>query len=82
MIEINESIKAGDKLMCDGQVIYLCDATWNKLKELKIGSMPHWDEGKNEVVITSDFSGEQSPVLKFDFKTIGKPEAVKSIIDQ
>lgn len=82
VIEIDESIKAGDKLMCDGQVLYLCDATWNKLKEIKIGSMPHWDEGKNEVVITSDFSGEQSPVLKFDFKTIGKPEAVKSIIDQ
>ena len=77
-LEIDEPVKAGDKLIIDGKSVYLCDATWNKLKEIKVNALPKWNEGENEIVIKSDFSGEQAPVLKFDFKCIGKAEKVTS----
>ena len=75
-LEINEPVKAGDKLIIDGKSIYLCDATWNKLKEIKTHDLPKWSEGENEIVIKSNFSGEQAPVLKFDFKCVGIAEIV------
>ena len=75
-LEINEPVKAGDKLIIDGKSIYLCDATWNKLKEIKTSVLPKWAEGENKIVIKSDFSSEQAPVLKFDFKCVGIAEIV------
>lgn len=76
VIEINEAIQAGSKIVSDGHKLFLCDATWNKLKELNVDDIPQWDEGINKVVVTSDFSDEQAPLLKFDFKFVGKPELV------
>jgi hypothetical protein len=31
-LDLNISMKAGDRLVCDGKKVYLCDKTWNKLK--------------------------------------------------
>lgn len=75
-IELNESLKAGDKLFCDGKAIYLCDATWNKIKEIKSAKLPQWSEGDNEITVSSDFSDNQAPVLKLEFKSVGKAEHV------
>ena len=77
LLEINEPIKAGAKFIIDGKSVFLCDATWNKLKEIKVNTMPKWSKGKNEVVVKSDFSGDKAPMLNFDFKSIGTPEIVK-----
>ena len=75
-IEITEPIKAGDRIFCDGKTIYLCDATWNKVKEIKTAKLPAWVAGENEIVVKSQFSDNQAPVLKMEFKSFGKPETV------
>lgn len=75
-IEITEPIKAGDRIFCDGKAIFLCDATWNKVKEIKTAKLPEWAEGENEIVVKSEFSDNQAPVLKLEFKSLGKPELV------
>jgi hypothetical protein len=75
-IEFSQPITAGDRIYCDGKTIYLCDATWNKLKEIKTTQLPAWIEGENEIVVKSEFSDHQAPILKFEFKSLGKPETV------
>ncbi|MDR3713638.1 MAG: hypothetical protein P4L51_12525 [Puia sp.] len=75
-LEIGDPIRAGDKLILDGKTLYFCDAYWKKLKEIRVNAIPNWAEGTNEIVVTSDFSGEQSPMLTFDFESVGKPEQV------
>ncbi|WP_138476790.1 hypothetical protein [Dyadobacter bucti] len=77
VLEINEPIKAGSKFIIDGKSVFLCDATWNKLKEIKVSALPRWSKGGNEIVVKSEFSGEQAPVLNFDFKSVGQAEIVK-----
>jgi len=75
-IELGESLKAGDKVYCDGKSVFLCDATWNKVREIKVGKIPEWTKGENEIVVQSDFSDNQAPILKLEFKTLGSPERV------
>ncbi|WP_343303317.1 hypothetical protein AAHN97_17320 [Chitinophaga niabensis] len=75
-IEIDGPVKAGDKFICDGQAIYQCDGFWNNRKEIKVGSLPQWQAGENEITVKSDFSGEQGPSLKFDIKFSGAAEKV------
>lgn len=77
VLGINEPVKAGSKFIVDGRSIFLCDATWNKLKEIKVDAMPQWLKGDNEIVVKSEFSGEKAPVLNFDFKSVGRAEIVK-----
>lgn len=73
---INAPIKAGDKLMADGQGVYRCDSYWNKLEKLPVNAVPQWREGTNTVVVTSEFSSDEAPSLTFDFKFVGPPERV------
>ena len=77
IIEIEGSLKAGDRLICDGKSVYVCDATWNKLKEIKVNAIPHLENGTNEVVVKSEFSSAKSPSLQVEFKTIGIAEKVE-----
>ncbi len=77
-VEIKESVKAGDKIFCDGKAIYLCDGQWNKLKPLYSGKMPVWNAGENNITVKSDFSGSQAPVLVFEFKALGKSEEISA----
>jgi hypothetical protein len=77
VLEINEPIKAGSKLIVDGKSVFLCDASWNKVKEVKVNTMPKWSKGQNEIIVKSEFSGEKAPVLNFDFKSVGPAEIVK-----
>ena len=77
VLEINDQIKAGSRFIIDGKSVFLCDATWNKLKEIKVNNMPEWSKGGNEILVKSEFSGEKAPVLGFDFKSVGPAEIVK-----
>lgn len=75
-IEIDGPVKAGDKFICDGQAIYQCDAFWNNRKEIKVSGLPQWQAGENNIIVKSEYSGEQGPVLKFDTKFSGAAEKV------
>ncbi len=75
-LSIDGPLKAGDKLIVDGKTVYLCDAYWKKLREIKAEAMPQWAGGQNEITVKSDFSGAQAPVLSFDFECLGAPEKV------
>ncbi|MEX6690688.1 hypothetical protein QTN47_24490 [Danxiaibacter flavus] len=77
-LEIDEALKAGDRIVVDGKSVYKCDATWNKIKELKVAGIPQLNAGVNQVVVTSEFSSEQSPRLKMEFKFVGEPQKVKT----
>lgn len=75
-VELGETLKAGERIVCDGKSIFLCDATWNKIKEISNNQLPNWNEGTNEIVVKSEFSDREAPVLKLEFKSVGKPEIV------
>jgi hypothetical protein len=75
-IELNHSLKAGDKLVCNGKEIYLCDANWNKVKTISKDKLPVFKAGENDLTVKSDFSGGESPQIKFEFKFIGPSETV------
>ncbi len=74
VIEISESLKAGDKLLGDETGIYLCDAYWNKIKRIGPDQVGTWASGENLITLSSDFSGSQSPSVTFDFKSVGPAE--------
>jgi hypothetical protein len=78
-LDLKISLKAGDRLICDGQKVYLCDRTWNRLKTVYDGRIPVLANGNNDIAVTSDFSSESAPELNLEFKTIGKPETVSTI---
>lgn len=73
---IQASLKAGDHMICNGQKLYLCDENWNKLNEIATGQIPVLEKGTNEIAITSEFSGKQSPVLSIQFKSVGPAERI------
>jgi hypothetical protein len=75
-IELNVPLKGGDLVYCDGQKVYLCDKTWNKLKVISTEKVPLCPGGSVKISVTSEFSDSLSPKLAIEFKTIGKPEVV------
>ncbi|SDS33937.1 hypothetical protein SAMN05216490_0976 [Mucilaginibacter mallensis] len=75
-ITLNAPLKAGDRVCCDGKKVYLCDKTWNKLSVISSDKIPVCGSGNNEIVATSEFSGDQSPSLDIEFKSVGEPEKV------
>lgn len=75
-LELDGTIKAGDKLIGDTTGVYLCDKHWDRMEKVYGGAMPTLTKGLNALKISSDFSGAQSPVIKFEFKCIGEPEKI------
>ncbi|MDP4130276.1 MAG: hypothetical protein Q8939_08950 [Bacteroidota bacterium] len=75
-LSIPVSLKAGDRIFCDGRALWLCNSSWQKIRELPGNNLPRLSKGENTIQIQSEFSGEQAPELLFDFKTVGKPEHV------
>jgi hypothetical protein len=75
-IKLNVPLKAGDRVCCDGSKVYLCDKTWNRLREISTDKNPLLESGNVEIEVTSEFSGNKSPKLEIEFKSIGKPENV------
>jgi hypothetical protein len=75
-VELDHALKAGDKLVCNGKEIYLCDANWNKVKTITKDKLPVFKAGENDLAVKSNFSGAESPKIKFEFKFIGPSETV------
>ena len=75
-IELNAPLKAGDRVCCDGQKVYLCDNTWNRVSVISTDKVPVCENGNVEILVTSEFSGSKSPNLGIEFKSVGKPEKV------
>ncbi len=76
-LELNANLRAGDRVCCDGQKVYLCDKNWMKREIISNEKIPLIGSGDSEVVVTSEFSGPGAPKLAFEFKSVGKPENVK-----
>jgi hypothetical protein len=76
-IELNVALHAGDRIICDGQKVYLCDKLWKKIRPVYEGKIPVFEKGSSEIVVTSDFSGPGAPKMQIEFKTVGDPEEVK-----
>lgn len=78
-ISINETLKKGDRIYCDGKTIYLCDKYWKSLKILENDNIPFFENAENTVAVKSDFSEADSPVLSIDFRLMGAGQAVNDI---
>lgn len=76
-IQINETLKAGDKLYCDGKQVYVCDNCWKARKSYPIAETISWKKGKNNVTIQCDFSSSKAPLIDVEFKALGNPEQIK-----
>ncbi len=70
-------LNPGDRLYCDGKSIYLCDTGWKIRKELGFNKLPELKTGENSIVVSCEFQGNK-PVIEMAFKTVGKPEIVRS----
>lgn len=75
-LEIEYSIKAGDRIFCDGDKIYLCDSNWKKVKELGSSYLPKWQNANNSIVISGSFTSADAPRISLDWKAMGSPEEI------
>lgn len=75
-LKLNATLRSGDNVCCDGQQVFLCDKTWNRLSVISTDKIPVCERGNVGITVTSDFSSNQSPKLEIEFKTVGSPEKV------
>ncbi|MFA5814275.1 MAG: hypothetical protein WC865_01455 [Bacteroidales bacterium] len=75
-LNLSVPLKAGDRVCCDGQKVYLCDNTWNKLSVISTDKVPVCESGDIEIMVTGEFSGHNPPKLELEFKSVGNPEKV------
>ena len=73
---MNVPLKAGDRVCCDGQKVYKCDKTWNRLSVISADKVPVCENGEIEIAVTSEFSSSKAPKLAIEFKLVGTPEKV------
>ena len=76
-IQIKESLKAGDKLYCDGKQVYVCDDCWKAHSSYPIAETTLWNKGKNNVTLQCDFSSSKAPLIEVEFKALGNPEVIQ-----
>jgi hypothetical protein len=76
-LDLAVELKSGDRILCDGEKIYLCNKDWMKQRIIYTGKIPVLGNGNSEIVVSTEFSSPGSPHLGFDFKFTGKPEIVK-----
>jgi len=75
-LAIDVPLKAGNRIFCDGNSLWLCNDTWQKMKKIATESIPKLEKGENSIQVQSEFTGEHAPELIFDFKSLGKPEKI------
>ncbi len=76
VLEMSVSLKKGDRIICDGEKVYLCDNFWKRLKVINDGKIPVLAKGNSEIVVTSEFSNSNAPELAIEFKSTGSAESV------
>ena len=77
---IPETLKPGQNLYCDGENVYLCDDAWKKIRKVAVGKLPRVAKGGNGIVVKCDFSEQNPPTIKIDFKTVGEPVALRGTL--
>ena len=50
-LDLNVSLKSGDRLICDGKKVYLCDKYWKKVMSVYEGKIPVLETGNSEIVV-------------------------------
>jgi hypothetical protein len=75
-IKLNVVIKNGQRIVCDGKQVWLCDFTWNKLKNIEAEKIPLLGNGKSQVDMSCEFSGTDAPKLELEIKSVGAAEKV------
>lgn len=76
-IQVQDILKAGDKLYCDGNSVYVCDEYWKPRKSFAVSETTAWGKGKNNVTVQCDFSSSKAPSIHVEFKALGNKEIVK-----
>ena len=75
-IQVQEILKAGDKLYCDGNSVYVCDEYWKPRKSFAVSETTAWGKGKNNVTVQCDFSSSKAPSVEVEFKSLGNKESI------
>ncbi|MBX3257812.1 MAG: hypothetical protein KF862_27025 [Chitinophagaceae bacterium] len=77
-LEIPFTVTKGQRLVCDGKQVILFDHEWHKINESAVQQLPILAAGANKILIDGIVSGEQSPAVKIEFKTVGKAERISA----
>ncbi|MBX2924229.1 MAG: hypothetical protein KF746_18660 [Chitinophagaceae bacterium] len=77
-LEIPFTVAKGQWLVCNGKQVILYDHEWHTIKEIAVQQLPVVATGANKILIEGIISGEQSPAVKIEFKTVGKAERISA----
>ena len=69
------NLNLNKNIYCYENSVYMCDGTWNQLKEDKM-NIPVFKNGENKIEISGIFKGKEGPYINCEFKTTGEPEMV------
>jgi len=78
---IDVEIKPGQRIVCDGSEVWLCDFTWNKMRRINTGNIPVIEHGTVRIELSCRFSGAEAPVLDLEIKSVGPGEKVMAVIN-
>lgn len=75
-IRISADLKAGNKLYCNGQNVYVCDEHWNILSAHPLSNVIEWNKGENKITAQCEFSSAKAPSIELEFKVLGNKEKI------
>lgn len=75
-IEVPVELKAGNKLYCDGQNVYVCDEHWNTLSTHPLTNTIQWGKGENKITAQCEFLSAKAPMVELEFKALGNKEQI------
>ncbi len=71
------TLKAGNKLYCDGKHLFACDEYWKPFAQCDVPETAQWSKGENHVIAECTFSSAKSPSIRFEFKALSEPEKIQ-----
>lgn len=77
-IVIAGTLKAGDKLYCDGKALYSCNTYWMPTQIISLDKLDGWQKGENKISIRCNFLSAKGPSVNLEFKALGNTESIKS----
>jgi hypothetical protein len=77
-IEIEQELKPGETLICDGtNLLRVYDEKGKQKNVIEVSSkIPVIAIGKHQLICNAAFTGDETPAVEFTVKTLGKPERV------
>lgn len=76
-IVVKGDVKAGDKIYCDANKVYVCDTFWKPFQTIELAKVPKWVAGNNQVTARGEFSSDKAPYFEVEFKALGNAQVVK-----